>query len=106
MPYIRSCLVSFTDIEGIEHAVRVPAESLFEAAVGAMASFRRCGFADVTLAPGTPSKIRVRAPEDEHREATGKLRTRFDQPQSRNRRHPSHRGPAISALVPAWPWNS
>ena len=35
----RSCLVSFTDSEGIEHSVRVPAESLYEAAVEAMAAF-------------------------------------------------------------------
>jgi len=33
---IRSCLVSFTDSEGIERSVRVSAESLYEAAVEAM----------------------------------------------------------------------
>jgi hypothetical protein len=64
MANMRSCLVSFTDSEGIEHTVRVPAETLYEAAVEAMAAFRRCVFADVTLGSGTPLKIRVRGPEE------------------------------------------
>jgi hypothetical protein len=41
---VRSCVVSFTDAEGIEHSIRVPAESLYEAAVEAMAAFRRGAF--------------------------------------------------------------
>jgi hypothetical protein len=53
MSNMRSCLVSFTDTESIEHTVRVPAESLYEAAVEAMAAFRRCGFADVTFGSGS-----------------------------------------------------
>jgi hypothetical protein len=69
----RSCLVSFTDSEGIEHTVRVPAETLYEAAVEAMAAFRSCGFADVTLGSGTQLKIRVRAPEEEHAVRVGKV---------------------------------
>jgi hypothetical protein len=46
---VRSCLVSFTDTEGIEHSIRVPAESLDEAAVEAMAAFRRGAFVKMTL---------------------------------------------------------
>ena len=68
---VRTCLVSFTDSGGIEHSIRVPAESLFEAAVEAMAAFRRCGFAEVTLGSGTQLKIRVRAPEEEHTVTSG-----------------------------------
>ena len=34
-------MVSFLDSEGIEHSIRVPAESLYEAAIEAMAAFRR-----------------------------------------------------------------
>jgi hypothetical protein len=73
MANMRSCLVSFTDTEGIEHTVRVPAETLYEAAVEAMAAFRRCGFADVTLSSGTQLKTRVRAPEEEHTVTVGKV---------------------------------
>ena len=73
MANMPSCLVSFTDTEGIEHTVRVPAETLYEAAVEAMAAFRRCGLADVTLGSGTQLKILVRAPKEEHTVTVGKV---------------------------------
>ena len=79
LPTIDACrtcarvLVSFTDSEGIEHCVRVPAENLYEAEVEAIAAFRRGGFADVTLGSGTQFKIRVRAPEEEHTVKVGKV---------------------------------
>ena len=63
---IRPCLVSFTDSEGIEHSVRVPAETLYEAAIEAIAAFRRSVLADMPLGPGTRLTIRVKAPEEEH----------------------------------------
>ncbi len=62
----RSCLVSFTDPEGIEHSVRVPAESLYEAAVEAIAAFRRSVLAEMPLGPATRFTIRVMAPEEQH----------------------------------------
>ena len=37
----QTCRVSFTDGEGIMHAVQVPAASLYEAAALAVAEFRR-----------------------------------------------------------------
>ena len=74
----RSCLVSFTDTEGIEHSVRVPAESLYEAAIEAMAAFRRGAFADVTFGPGTRLRVRVKAPEEEHRITLGKVLSWLD----------------------------
>jgi hypothetical protein len=43
VPYC-SCLVSFTDPEGIEHSVRVSAASLYEALFWALSEFRRQGF--------------------------------------------------------------
>ena len=49
------CRVSFNDSEGIEHAVEVVSASLYEAAVLAMAEFRRCGFADATVRPSDPA---------------------------------------------------
>jgi hypothetical protein len=78
VPNVRSCLVSFTDTEGIEHSVRIPAESLYEAAIEAMAAFRRSGFADVTLGPATRLRILVRSPEEEHAVTVGKVLSWLD----------------------------
>jgi hypothetical protein len=69
----RSCLVSFTDSEGTEHSVRVPAESLYEAAVEAMAAFRRSVLAEMPLGSPTRLTIRVKAPEEEHTVTIGKV---------------------------------
>ena len=75
---VRSCLVSFTDTEGIEHSIRVPAESLYEAAIEAMAAFRRGAFAEMTFGPATQLRIRVRAPEEEHTVTVGKVLSWLD----------------------------
>jgi len=48
------------------HSVRVPAESLYEAAVEAMAVFRRGVLADAPLGSATKLRIQVKAPEEEH----------------------------------------
>ncbi len=45
--------------------MRIAAESLYEAAVEAMAAFRRGAFAEMTFGPATQLKIRVKAPEEE-----------------------------------------
>ena len=73
-----SCLVSFTDSEGIEHSVRVPAESLYEAAVEAMAVFRRSVLAEMPLGPATRLTIRVKAPEEEHTISVAKVLSWLD----------------------------
>ena len=78
VPTVRSCLVSFTDTEGIEHSVRIAAESLYEAAIEAMAAFRHGAFADMTFGPATPLRIRVRAPEEEHTVTVGKVLSWLD----------------------------
>ena len=70
---IRSCLVSFTDTEGIEHCVQIPAESLYEAAVEAMAAFKRGAFTEMPFGPTTRLRIRVKAPEEEHTITVGKV---------------------------------
>jgi hypothetical protein len=62
----RACRVSFTDSEGLEHAVEVAASSVYEAAVLALAEFRRCGFAEAIFGPATRLTIRVKQPEVEH----------------------------------------
>jgi len=56
----RSCRVSFTDSEGLEHGVIVSAASVNEAAVLALAEFRRCGFAEVFFGLATRLTIRSR----------------------------------------------
>lgn len=73
MPNVRSCLVSFTDSEGIEHSVRIPAESLYETAIEAMAAFRRGAFAEMAFGPATRLTVRVTAPEEEHMVTVGKV---------------------------------
>ena len=75
---LRSCRVSFTDSEGIEHSIRVPAESLFEAAVEAMAAFKKGVLAEIQLAPGTRLTIRVKAPEEEHTVTVAKVLSWLD----------------------------
>lgn len=74
----RSCRVSFTGSEGLEHVVEVSAASVYEAAVLALAEFRRCGFADVTFGPATRLTIRVKQPETEHTVSVGKLQSWLD----------------------------
>ena len=69
----RTCLVSFTDSEGIEHSVRVPAESLYEAAVEAMAAFRRSALVEMPLGSAPRLTIKVKAPEEEHTITIGKV---------------------------------
>ena len=75
---IRSCLVSFTDSEGIEHSVRVPAESLYEAAIEALAAFRGVAFAETPLGPATRLTIRVKAPEEQHTISVAKVLSWLD----------------------------
>jgi hypothetical protein len=70
----QTCRVSFTDGEGIMHAVQVPAASLFEAAALAVAEFRRCGFMnDATPGPATRLTVTVKAPVSVHELPLGKL---------------------------------
>ncbi len=78
MPNVRSCLVSLTDGEGIENSIRVPAESLYEAAIEAMAAFRRGAFAEMTFGSATQLRIRVRAPEEEHTVSVSKVLSWLD----------------------------
>ena len=74
----RLCRVSFVDSEGIEHAVEVPAASLYEAVVMAVAEFRRCGFTNAAFSPGTKLSVKIKAPETEHVVSIGKIRSWLD----------------------------
>jgi hypothetical protein len=55
--------VSFVDAEGIRHSVPVEAETLFEAAVLALARFRG---ADVVVGPGVEIDVAVSEPVVTH----------------------------------------
>ena len=75
VPTARACTVSFTDSEGITHTAEIIASTLFEAAVLALAEFRRCGFADAAFGPGTILTVRVRGPEMSHTVSVGRLKS-------------------------------
>ena len=77
-PTARSCSVSFTDSEGVTHAVEITASTLYEAAVIAMAGFRRHGFANATFGPATNLNVRVKAPEAAHVVSVGKVKASLD----------------------------
>ena len=63
---VSRCRVSFTDEEGIPHAVEVQADSLYEAVALAVAEFRAD---DLTAAPGpmTEFTVSIQRPAIEHR---------------------------------------
>ncbi len=52
--FMAACIVSYVDVEGLRHAVEVEAESLYEAAVLAVRTFRQHH-----CEPGELSKIEV-----------------------------------------------
>ena len=73
MPTPRTCLVSFTDTNGIRHAVEVAASTLYEAATLAIAEFRRCGFTENAPGPATRLAVTVKAPATSHEVQWGKV---------------------------------
>jgi hypothetical protein len=66
VPTARTCSVSFTDTNGIRHAVEVAASTLYEAATLGMAQFRRCGFAVEAPGPATRLTVTVKSPGTSH----------------------------------------
>jgi hypothetical protein len=62
---IRTCSVSFTDHRGIRHTVDVQAESLFEAAVFAVQTFRQDPWLE-RIGPATALDVEVRQPATRH----------------------------------------
>lgn len=87
MSTARSCSVSFKDSEGITHAVEITASTLYEAAVLAMAEFRRCGFAEAMFGPATKLIVKVRQPEMSHVVSVGKLKAWLDDGATSPNRH-------------------
>jgi hypothetical protein len=64
VPELRSCTVSYKDMEGITHTVEVTASSLYEAAVFGMKAFEQSGWADH---PVGCMEITVKSPAVKHR---------------------------------------
>jgi hypothetical protein len=58
--------------------LRVSAASLYEAAVVAMAEFRKRGFAEATFGSATQLQVRVKAPEAAHVVSIGKVKAWVD----------------------------
>jgi hypothetical protein len=63
----------FTDSENIRHNVEVTATTLYEAAVLAIAEFRRCGFTANAPGPATRLTVKVQAPATSHEVQWGKI---------------------------------
>ena len=62
----RSCVVTLTDSQGIRHSVEVTAESLFEAGVLAVNTFRKAGWVEEALGLASRLEIEVREPAVKH----------------------------------------
>ena len=62
---LRVCAVSFTDHRGIRHAADVSADSLYEAVVLAIKTFRGDPWLE-NVAPGTAIEVEVREPGTKH----------------------------------------
>jgi hypothetical protein len=63
VPELRSCTVSYKDLEGITHTVEVSAASLYEAAVLSMKAFQDLGWSDN---PVGYMEVMVKAPAIKH----------------------------------------
>jgi hypothetical protein len=64
---LRTCRVSFEDMDGIAHSVEVTAQSLFEAAALALKAFRAAEWMPSGPAPGTVFQVAVLHPVAKHR---------------------------------------
>jgi hypothetical protein len=62
----RPCQVTFQDLDGVKHTVRVEADSVYDGGVPAMRALKNAGFIDQQ--PGPASKLEV---EDSQGVVTG-----------------------------------
>src|SRR5262249_29820071 len=70
MADLRSCIVSYRDLEGITHSVEVTAESLYEAAILGIVAMKIPRWRDC---PWLDFGVRSKAPETTHTVANGSL---------------------------------
>ena len=62
---MKTCRVSFKDLDGIGHAVEVQADTMYEAAVLGLKALKRSDWIEV-IGPGTRIVIQVQEPPVEH----------------------------------------
>jgi hypothetical protein len=75
VPNVHTCLVSFTDSEGIHHSAEVSASSLYEAAALGVAEFKRCGLIDTQPGPASRLSVTVKSPTRRHELTMSKLQS-------------------------------
>ena len=73
VPTARTCVVTFTDSEGIRHSVEVTASTLYEVAALAINEFRRCGFTANAPGPATRLTVALKTPATSHEVQWGKI---------------------------------
>ena len=97
VPSVRTCVVSFHDIDGMQHAVEVNAASLYEAAVLGLKAFRSSSFVEHSL-PGTNTrlKVTVRSEEATHEVAVAQVETWLCG-QGKSPRERLRNGPAVGS---------
>ena len=64
---LRTCRVSYSDPKGVEHAVEVTADSLYEAVAQGLRVFRENAWIDEVGAGNPTISVVVRQPEVEHK---------------------------------------
>jgi hypothetical protein len=64
---LRTCMVSYCDLKGVEHAVEVTADSLYEAVAQGLRVFRENDWIDEVSRGQTTISVVVRQPEVQHK---------------------------------------
>jgi hypothetical protein len=62
---VRACTVSFKGVSGVRHSIDVEADSLYEAAIKAVARFREDPWME-QVAPSTVLDVEIREPATKH----------------------------------------
>ena len=71
---LKTCIVTFTDLEGTRHSVEVVADSLFEAAALALKAMTLADFIEPNPGPASRFEIQVRPPVVTHSVTVGQVR--------------------------------
>jgi hypothetical protein len=70
---VRTCVVTFTDLDGVHHVAEVTAESVYEAACLAVRVFRESGVIEQSPGAGTRLEIEVKSPTLRHVVTVGQV---------------------------------
>jgi hypothetical protein len=71
---VRACTVSFKGVSGVRHSIDVEADSLYEAAIKAVARFREDPWME-QVAPATVLDVEIREPATKHSVSLHQLET-------------------------------